>query len=86
MERYKTIKENAANINIGANFLQVIEQTDEEKFAMYNKLTKKELIAMLIEANKHLNIRPPRLACNFFMSGSDTSGRCNNCGKQQWEH
>jgi len=37
---------------------QIIEQTYEEKFKMYNKLSKKELIMMLIEANKHLNGRP----------------------------
>lgn len=35
--------------------LQIIEQTDQEKFDMYNKLSKKELIIMLIEANKHLS-------------------------------
>ena len=37
---------------------QVIEQTDQEKFVMYNRLTKKELIMMLIEANRQLNSRP----------------------------
>ena len=37
--------------------LQIINQTDEEKFVMYSKLTKKELISMLIEANKHLQTR-----------------------------
>jgi len=37
---------------------QVIEQTVEEKFQMYKKLSKKELIMMLIEANRHLNSRP----------------------------
>jgi hypothetical protein len=24
--------------------------------------------------------------CSFYMSGMDTSGKCNNCGKNQWEH
>jgi hypothetical protein len=24
--------------------------------------------------------------CSFYMSGMDTSGKCNNCGKKQWEH
>lgn len=38
--------------------LQKIEQTDEEKYLMYNKLSKKELILMLIEANKHLDRQP----------------------------
>jgi hypothetical protein len=37
---------------------QVVEQTYEEKFAMYLKLSKRELIEMLIEANKHIALRP----------------------------
>lgn len=37
---------------------QVIETTHEEKVKMYNKLSKKDLITMLIEANRHLNNRP----------------------------
>jgi hypothetical protein len=24
--------------------------------------------------------------CYFYMSGMGTSGKCNNCGKNQWEH
>lgn len=24
--------------------------------------------------------------CSFYMTGMDTSGRCNNCGKNKWEH
>jgi hypothetical protein len=24
--------------------------------------------------------------CHFYMSGNDTSGKCNNCGKNKWEH
>lgn len=36
--------------------MQVIEQTQEEKMAMYMKLSKKELSAMLIQANNHLAI------------------------------
>lgn len=37
---------------------QVIETTWEEKFKMYSKFSKKELIEMLIEANRHLSSRP----------------------------
>lgn len=37
---------------------QIIETTWEEKFKMYSKLSKKELISMLIEANRHLSSRP----------------------------
>lgn len=36
------------------NYYHVVEQTDEEKLAMYMKLSKIELAKMLIEANKHL--------------------------------
>lgn len=36
------------------NYYHVVEQTDEEKLAMYMKLSKTELAKMLIEANKHL--------------------------------
>ena len=41
--------------------LQIIETTKEEKIKMYNKLSKKELIEMLIEANRHLNNRQPTI-------------------------
>lgn len=37
--------------------MQVIQQTDEEKTAMYMKLPKKEIIAMLIQCNKILDSR-----------------------------
>lgn len=37
------------------NFVQMVEMTDDEKFEMYNKCTKKELIRMLIQANKVLD-------------------------------
>lgn len=39
--------------------IQIIEQTKEEKVKMYNKLSKKELIEMLIEVNTYLNDRQP---------------------------
>lgn len=72
---------------------QIIEQTEEDKFKMYSKLSKKELISMLIESNKHLNNKPLNQvnqgfnsACNFYMAGKDTSGKCSNCGKNNWEH
>ena len=37
------------------NYMQVIEQTDEEKLKMYMKCKKKDLAKMLIESNKHLD-------------------------------
>lgn len=35
--------------------LQIVEQTDEQKRKMYSKLSKKELIEMLISANKAID-------------------------------
>lgn len=43
---------------MNTNFMQVVEQTYEEKVAMYMKCTKKELIAMLIQCN--LLLRPEK--------------------------
>lgn len=39
--------------------VRIEEMTYEEKVKAYNKLTKLELIKMLIESNKHLGITPP---------------------------
>jgi len=36
--------------------MQIIEQTPEEKMAMYMKCTKKELCSMLIECNRILDL------------------------------
>jgi len=38
--------------------MQIVEQTHEEKVAMYMKLPKEELIEMLIECNNILHKRP----------------------------
>jgi len=35
--------------------IQIIQQTHEEKVAMYNKLSKKQLIMILIESNNVLD-------------------------------
>jgi len=37
--------------------MQIIEQTHDQKVAMYSKCTKAELIAMLIEANRQISMR-----------------------------
>jgi hypothetical protein len=37
--------------------IQIIQQTDEEKMAMYMKLPKKKIIEMLIQCNKILDSR-----------------------------
>lgn len=76
------------NIN---NFYQVIKQTDEEKMAMYMKLLKKEIISMLIEANKFIDKVTPTIVeaetikCDYYIT-SGTCGSCNNCGRQAHEH
>ena len=70
--------------------VQEIEMTKEEQMTMYMKCSKKELCKMLIETNKHLKkltipvVMPS--ACNFYISGMDTSGKCNNCGKPENLH
>ena len=69
---------------------QIIEMSQEEKEKMYRKLSKKELITMLIECNKHLYSRAitykiEEASC-FYNPGMDTSGKCVNCGKNEWEH
>lgn len=57
--------------------IQIIEQTEEEKFKMYNKLSKKELISMLIEANNHLNNKPlQHITTNSVLTVGDLCG-CN---------
>lgn len=35
------------------NYCQVVAMTDEEKYAMYMKLTKSEIVRMMIELEKH---------------------------------
>lgn len=36
------------------NYSQVVEMTDKEKFNMYMKLSKKEIVRMHIELEKHI--------------------------------
>jgi hypothetical protein len=33
-----------------------------------------------------LNSNKSSDGCLYYVSGMDTSGRCNNCGKNKWEH
>lgn len=47
--------------------IQTVETTKEEKVEMYNKLSKKELIELLIEANNLINkITQPTVNVNRF--------------------
>jgi hypothetical protein len=69
---------------------QIVEMSQEEREKMYSKLSKKELISMLIECNKHLYSRTIiykiEEACSMYIAGTGTSGRCVNCEKSRWEH
>jgi len=40
-------------------YMQIVEQTDEEKLTMYMKCTKKQLAEMLIQCNKLLDMQSP---------------------------
>ena len=58
-----------------AGYCQVIEMTKEEKVAMYMKLTKKELIEMLLQNQELLEQRinsdiPPRWYTNMLFAGT----------------
>jgi len=41
------------------NYMQIVEQTDEEKLAMYMKCKKKQLAKMLIQCNKIIDANFP---------------------------
>ena len=66
--------------------IQIIEQTKEEKVKMYSKLSKKELIEMLIEANRHLNNRqaeinyPDQVPYSELCSCNPKNGGSGICG------
>lgn len=42
--------------------VQIVEQTHEEKLAMYMKLSKKELVEMLISCNDFIRMQKPTVA------------------------
>ncbi len=63
------------------NYSQVVAMTDEEKYAMYMKLTKSEIVRMMIELEKHTHHSIPYLPQNstgtfhpnpFFTTTNDT--------------
>lgn len=71
--------------------VQRIEMSDKEKYEMYSLLEKDALISMLIECNRIMQNIEPKIKftsrnCGFYNVGMDTSGKCINCGKQQWQH
>ena len=73
--------------------MQTIQQTDEEKMAMYMKLSKKEIILMLIQCNKTLDrildrsenqpvpVIDYRFPCNHNYIQKDAYWKsCTHCG------
>lgn len=50
---------------MNSNYYRIVPQTYEEKVEMYMKLDKREIIDMLIEANKHLE----RMSCHALQTG-----------------
>lgn len=63
------------NENKNYNFLQEIEQTREEKYAMYMKLSKKELIELLINSDEMIR--------HLIKSNNYTNTiklKCDGCG------
>ena len=66
---------------------QVIKMTDVEQMTMYMKLSKIELVNMLIQCNKVIDQITPIIdkKCNYFSDGT-LSMNCMFCGKGRFEH
>jgi hypothetical protein len=63
---------------MGTNYIQTVELTDEEKFKMYMKLSKKEIVKMHIELEWTLKIFTPR---NSVKTWPDTYPSYENSAK-----
>jgi len=59
--------------------IQIIEQSTEEKMAMYMKLSKKELAIMLISCNNALDSAIKN--CNLFVVSNSVCPDCNGDGQ-----
>lgn len=59
--------------------MQIIEQTKEEKMAMYMKLPKKQLVEMLIESNRVLDTLAKTVKYNDNIEQSEPLA-CDICG------
>ncbi len=57
--------------------IQIVEQTDKEKMAMYMKCSKKELAEMLIQCNKHLDTQCDQ--CFAPLDEDNIYGTCSTC-------
>lgn len=69
--------------------MQILEQTDKEKMAMYMKLEKEEIISMLIQTHKVLDSLLPRVqvlpyvnTCTHNFRQTDSMWQsCIDCGQ-----
>ena len=59
--------------------IQIIQQTDEEKMAMYMKLPKKKIIEMLIQCNKILENKMEVIDTNYVQSDEEIQSAKLNC-------
>lgn len=57
----KTLSESSRTESEKTNFLQIVDQTHEEKLEMYLKLPAKQVAEMLIECNKIIDGRKPTI-------------------------
>ena len=69
----------------------VIPKDGTDLIIGFDNNTKESLIGLLKEYHeselKKLRVTDVSVSvCPFYMSGNDTSGKCNNCGKNKWEH
>ena len=67
--------------------VQVIDQTDQEKLAMYMKMPKKKIAEMLIQCNKildaELNTGP--VVSDLCLTNNQSVDYCKYCGKAPCE-
>ncbi len=71
--------------------VQEKEQTHDKKVSMYMKLSKRELIEMIIECNNVFSrinsvVYFGDEKCSFYFSDNLTGMNCKFCGRQEWEH
>lgn len=59
--------------------IQIVQQTDEEKMAMYMKLPKKKIIEMLIQCNKMLENKIEVIDTNYVQSDEEIQSDKLNC-------
>ena len=56
MEKFTLLEDTPTDASDSIRYVHIVEQTYEEKVAMYKKCTKKELISMLLECHRLLGI------------------------------